>query len=145
MKIVDELFDALQLVQVVCAIAFFAFNYSTLQAITYHIQLDPHRDLFGRLYYTYDYLFVVNYYAILVLAAVVFLILILLSVNVVGSGLSDTGSMLLGRFLGYLIIYIVTLPAVIYYLSSVSQIIPIIYTVVLAFATILKMNASNVE
>lgn len=131
-KVFAKLFEIVITLQIICSIVFLLREYNHLDTIHYHYE-NPTVDM------------TINFYAILALIAVIFVVVILASINVLGSGLGDVGGRSLLRFVSFIAIFIVLSIGTSYYLQALGGVFLGIWTVISALAYILYIANINTE
>lgn len=135
-KIFNALFEVVVTIQVLCMLVFILREYNHLDNIRYHY--DP-----GQGAPIID--FTINFYAILVLVAAIFVIVIIASLNILGSGLGDAGSRSILRLVSFVMLFAVLTIGTSYYMQALGGVFMGIWTVFASLAYILYLANTNTE
>jgi hypothetical protein len=125
------MFEFVVTVQIVMTLIFFLENLETLNDIVYVFAI-------GTSTYTVN----VNMYSLLGIIGIAFVIVILFSFNLFGSGLNEEGTRALGRYVGIVLMYLVTNIGCAYYLLRIAN---IGFIIELFFAIVYVLNTLNLN
>lgn len=121
MKLIKKIFQFVLLYQIILFFVFILENYNTLDNIEILIEVG-----------TFSTNITINLYVVLGVLAVIYGALILLGVNVVGSGLSDSSLTTMGKFIRLFLIYSILIIATSFYLQFLTGIGAIIQIFIFA-------------
>lgn len=121
--------------QVVCTLVFLLREYNHLDSIRYVYVVS----------WTLTIDFTINFYLVLGLIAVIFVVVIIASINILGSGLNDVGGKSLLRYISFIVAYVVLTIGTSFYIQSLGPVFSGIWTVISAFVYILYITDVNAE
>lgn len=105
-------------IQVICLIIFLFYLFESNLDLTFPIVIDLELTNDIKFYYKFDFHF--NIAAILIIIGIVFTVFILSSVNIVGSGVTDSGNQTIKQFISFLVKYSLLNLPVLFLLSRSS-------------------------
>lgn len=118
---IKKIFEYTLLYQIILFLIFILENYATLDKISVHVVI-----------LEFDTTIVINFYLLVSILALIYGGLVLLGINVLGSGLSDSGLNKMSKFLRLIFIYLILSVASFYYFQFIYNFTIIIQIIILA-------------
>jgi hypothetical protein len=129
MKWIKKIYEFTLLYQIILFFIFILENYASLDEIPIHIVI-----------LSFDTTITLNLYLVLGILAVIYGALILLGINFVGSGLSDSSLNTAGKFIRLFVIYAILIISTSYYLQFLVEISIIIQIFIFAIYLLEGIN-----
>lgn len=137
MKIINRLFEVVVLFQLCFTFTFFMFNINDLSNVTFHL------DVAG---VTQDVDF--SFYSLLAVVGILFVTILVFSFNTVGSGLNDTGTSYLAKYVSFTMLFVILDSGTLYYtypLGSYALIIHLFFFLIYVLKAIDTINGDVSE
>ena len=132
-NIVNKMFSLVLSIQTFLLFVFLMQNINDLDAVEYTFSIAGT-----------DFDLTLNIYVLLALIAVVFVLLMLVSVNIFSTGFNDEGTKNVGRYIGFMILFLVMNVGSLYYLAFYQEIGAIVL-LFFAIAYVLKLSETLME
>lgn len=132
-NIVNKMFSLVLSIQTFLLFVFLIQNINDLDAVEYTFSVAGS-----------DFDLTLNIYVLLAVIAVVFVLLMLVSVNIFSTGFNDEGTKNVGRYIGFMILFLVMNVGSVYYLAFYQEIGAIVL-LFFAIAYVLKLSETLME
>lgn len=132
-NIVNKMFSLVLSIQTFLLFVFLIQNINDLDSVDYTFSIAGT-----------DFDLTLNIYVLLAVIAVVFVLLMLVSVNIFSTGFNDEGTKNVGRYIGFMILFLVMNVGSVYYLAFYQEIGAIVL-LFFAIAYVLKLSETLME